>query len=121
MKNVEKTAEEILGYMGRMIGMSKSGYCQRKPRHLVIFNANVCTQKEKIWFGDLDITLDKEKLSTLAKTLKEDIYVLYEMDGRFENEDSPLTNAHIVKFTPEGHLVLGKRYEYLRTDNIYNL
>jgi hypothetical protein len=74
--------------MGRMISGSKSGYRERYPDNLVVFNANIATKSRgKIWYGDLDVTLDYEKLASVAEALKEDLFVLYEMDGRFENEN----------------------------------
>lgn len=86
---MNKIAEEVLGYCGRLLG-SKSRYSQAHPDNLVLFNSNVCTKEDgKIWFGDLDVTLEKSKLKELSKRLEKKIYVLYEMDGRFENEIAP--------------------------------
>ena len=74
--------------MGRMISGSKSGYMERYPKHEVIFNANIVIgSRGKVWYGDLDLTLDTEKLQEIACALKETLYVLREMDARFENED----------------------------------
>nr|HPI82220.1 hypothetical protein [Candidatus Paceibacterota bacterium] len=43
--------------MGRMISGSKSGYRDRYPENLVVFNANIVTKKRgKVWHGDLDVT-----------------------------------------------------------------
>ena len=87
-------ASEILGVCGRMIDASKSDYSRAHPTHVVVFNSNVCTKNGKIWYGDIDVTLDEDKLKLLADELDEKIYVLYEMDARFDNEDSPkLDNA----------------------------
>lgn len=80
---------EILGMCGRMIDASKSDYCRRHPTNVVVFNSNVCTKDGKIWYGDIDVTLDEDKLKTLAEAIGEKVYVLYEMDGRFDNEGSP--------------------------------
>jgi|688.fasta_scaffold754596_2 hypothetical protein len=95
-------AEEILGMRGRMISSSKSGYIDRNPDNVVVFNANVCVRSGKIWHGDLDLTLSKEKLIDLSSFIGDEIYVLYEMDARFENEDSPLINEYVAKFSPDG-------------------
>jgi hypothetical protein len=74
--------------MGRMISGSKSGYKEKYPDNKVVFNANIVTRSRgKIWYGDLDLTLDTEKLQQIATALAEPLYVLYEMDARFENED----------------------------------
>ena len=82
--------------MGRMIGSSKSIYRYDNPDHLVVFNANLCTGKNKIWHGDLDLTLDYNKIQKLSNILKTKLYVLYEMDARFENEKKPLLNKAIL-------------------------
>ena len=82
-------AREILGQCGRLISSSKSGYLGMFPDNEVVFNANICTESGKIWFGDLDITRDKAKLRVLADALGERVYVLREMDARFNNESSP--------------------------------
>jgi hypothetical protein len=74
--------------MGRMISGSKSGYMENHKGNLAIFNANIVTKSRgKVWFGDLDLTLDEEKLKIVAAALKEPLYILREMDARFENED----------------------------------
>jgi hypothetical protein len=91
-----------LGYPGRMISGSKSGYRDRHPDNFVVFNSNICTESEKVWFGDIDLTLQKEALCELAKANNETIYVLYEMDARFENEDSPQLGKAPIKFLSDG-------------------
>jgi hypothetical protein len=71
---------------GRMLSGSKSRYREANPHNEVYFNANVFTRNEKIWFGDIDVTIDGEKLERIAEAIGEKLYVLREMDGRFENE-----------------------------------
>lgn len=95
---------------GRMIAHSKGRYNHNNPRNLTIFNANICTKDEKIWWGDLDITEDEEQLSKLSSDLKEKIYVLYEHDARFENEKSPQLNKAVATFV-DGKIDLGERSE----------
>jgi hypothetical protein len=97
---VEKLCEEILGIRGRMISGSKSMYRRTYKDHLVVFNANVCTRAGKIWYGDLDITLDTESLQKLADALDETVYVLYESDGRFEHELHPQIENAVKQFSP---------------------
>src|SRR5271168_212586 len=83
--------EKILGRSGKMIGGSKSLYRDEHDEELVVFNANVCTKEDgKIWHGDLNVTLEESKIKKLARELGKRIYVLYESDGRFENEKKPL-------------------------------
>jgi hypothetical protein len=60
---------------GRMISFSKSDYRDRNPNSVCYFNANIVTAK------------DGESLKAVAEATGEIIYVLREMDGRFEHED----------------------------------
>jgi len=77
--------------MGRMIGASKSTYCQEHQGELVIFNANVLTRTHgKIWYGDLNVTLDFDNLKNVADQLGEDLYILMEGDARFGYENKPI-------------------------------
>jgi len=77
--------------VGRMIAGSKSGYTERYPDNLVVFNANIIIEsKGKIWHGDLDITKDYENLEKVAEVLEESLYILYEMDARFGTENDPI-------------------------------
>ena len=103
---------ERLGMSGRMISGSKSGYRDRHPNHLAIFNANVCTLEGKQWFGDLDLTKDRETLASLAQEIGEEVFVLFEMDARFENESSPKLDNAVVIFKPDGSWKIGKRSPY---------
>lgn len=57
------------------------------PDHEVYFNGNISTIEDgKIWWGDIDMTEDRETLGEIARELGKDLYILREMDGRFENE-----------------------------------
>ena len=85
-----KLAIDLFGYYGRLISQSKTRYRERYPDHLIVFNSNLCTKEYgKFWFGDIDVTKDRDKLENLADTLKISIYVLYETDARFEFENNP--------------------------------
>jgi len=98
-----------IGHNGKMISGSKSGYRDKYPKNLVVFNSNICTAKGKDWFGDIDITLEREALKNLASELGETVYVLYEMDGRFEHEGKPLIEKFVYKVDPSGNETLGER------------
>ena len=75
--------------MGRMISGSKSYYSKEHPDNLVVFNANIVIESRgKIWYGDLDVTKDYENLEKVAEALEEPLYILREMDARFENEEA---------------------------------
>ena len=73
--NKEQKAQSIIGPLGAIISHSKSGYIERHPENLPIFNANICTKDGKIWWGDLDVTLKQTFIADLAFILKEDLYV----------------------------------------------
>ena len=115
--NEEETLRLIsdrLGFPGKMISASKSGYIERHPGNLAIFNSNVCTEEGKIWWGDIDVTKSKENLSGLAKEMGKTIYVLFEMDGRFENEEAPKIGRAPVKFLPDGSYILTEGFGHFK-------
>lgn len=97
MNNIIQFAFHDQGLIsGRMITGSKSSYRSRKPDNEVYFNANIFILGEgKIWWGDLDITQDRDILQKISTNLGKSIYVLTEMDGRFENEE--LNDSEIIK------------------------
>lgn len=82
--------------LGRMISHSKSGYRDKFPDNEVYFNSNIFVLGEgKIWYGDIDLTKEKDKLENIAKQIGKDLYILREMDGRFENEN--LGDSEIIR------------------------
>ena len=108
----EQLVHEIcrrVGYFGNLLSMSKSGYRDRNPDHLVIFNANIITEHEKIWYGDIDISISGETLLSLANAFGVDIYVLYEIDARFDNEDNPKIGNYVIKFNQDNTYVLSEK------------
>jgi hypothetical protein len=67
------------------------------------------------------LTLSREELSELSRSLETDVYVLYEMDARFENEASPKLENALVVFSQDGSYKVGKRYEdYLDSESLTN-
>lgn len=92
----------ILGKQGRLIDLSKSDYTISHKDGRPIFNANVVVGMAKVWFGDLDLAVkqDRDRLQELADSAGDTVYVLYEMDGRFEHEDSPLIDKAVEVFYP---------------------
>jgi hypothetical protein len=92
-----------LGQAARLIGLSKTGYREQHSDHVVVFNANVCFDAGKVWWGDLDLTLEESKLVRLAAETGETVHLLYEWDGRFANEDAPLLAQAVYSVTPSGH------------------
>lgn len=89
---------------GRIISYSKSGYREKHPDNIVVFNANIFTERGKVWWGDLDLTKESEILQKIATESGETLYVLRELDGRFENEKrkfSEVKKLSIMTFVPQ--------------------
>jgi len=85
--SLTRIAEGIIGPAARLIGGSKSYYYRTHPHHVIYFNANIFTKEDgKIWYGDIDLTLDEEKLKQLSIEADKEVFLLSEMSGRFENE-----------------------------------
>ena len=78
-------------YDARMIGGSKSFYRKEYPDDLIVFNANVLISGYgKVWYGDLNITQDYIILKSIADSLNTTLYILWEMDGRFGEENKSI-------------------------------
>jgi hypothetical protein len=87
--DIVKIFESFNFYDGRMIGGSKTGYRQKYPDNLVVFNANIVVKEHgKIWYGDLDLTKDYKILKQISERLNTVLYVLWEMDARFGEENN---------------------------------
>jgi hypothetical protein len=121
MNSVKNIQDEILdttiGIPGRMISGSKSGYRRVYPGNAPVFNSNLVVMENgeptKIWHGDVDLTVDHEKLLKLSEAMEKEIFVLYEMHGRFENEKRPLVEKYIASydFSRAKKVVISKDYE----------
>lgn len=98
MENQTKICSDHLGYCGRLIAWSKSQYRDSYPNNTVVFNANICTSEGKIWYGDIDVDVDLQKLKDIVRELMVPIYILYEMDARFGNENNPLLKNAVAEF-----------------------
>lgn len=98
-----------LGDKGNLVAFSKSNYRSKHPNNIVVFNSNIIIDNKKCWFGDIDVTISKDKLLELSKELNNTIYILYEMDARFEHEEKPNIENFVIKFFPNGTYELHKR------------
>ena len=88
--DIQKIFEAHNFFDGRMIGGSKSFYGQEHPDDLIVFNANiVMSEFGKVWYGDLNLTEDYLVLREIAECLDTTLYVLWESDGRFGEENKP--------------------------------
>jgi len=108
MENLKKEYGEIKSTFyerglisGRMLSSSKSAYREKYPENEVYFNANIFVLGEgKIWFGDIDITRDRQILEEISVSIGKRLFILKELDGRFENDtlsDSDIISKAIVK------------------------
>jgi hypothetical protein len=91
---------------GRLIAMSKSGYCRQFPTHLVVFNAKICSRHGILLTGtDVDLTLDGEELNAVARLSCEDLYVLQENRPSmfFEGKLSLKTIANLAVWRTQTH------------------
>lgn len=96
-----KVINSILGYEGRMICASKSRYKENHPKGMPYFNACIFDDKGKqVWWGDIDVVLDKVKLKKIAKTWKKKFYVTPEHPYRTD------FNSVTIKQLNEGEYVL---------------
>lgn len=87
-KELQKVFESNGFYTSRMLSGSKSFYRSKYPSNEVYFNANIFIEGiGKVWYGDIDLTLDSEKLQEVANQIKKPFFVLSEMSGRFEFQD----------------------------------
>ena len=119
MELIKTLLQEKVGYDGKMISGSKSGYRNIYPKNFVLFNANICiaekklltTKGKKIWWGDIDITKSRNALREIALETDTDIYVLSEMDGRFENEKTPIIKNFVYCAKGNGTEELGGFYK----------
>lgn len=100
---MEKVFELRSFIQGRMLSYSKSRYREKYPDNEIYFNCNVFVLGEgKIWYGDLDITEDRNELEKIASEIGKDLYILREMDGRFGNEnmdDSEIIRRSVCKIS----------------------
>lgn len=121
-ENLRTILIETVGPMGKMISASKSGYREKNPDNIVVFNSNLVlldagekfglgSKHGKEWFGDLDITKDRQALKDLANRSDCEVVIVSEMDGRFENEENPVLSRFVYSVTPSGIETLGRDWE----------
>ena len=91
VEGIQQYFESHSLYVARMIGGSKMGYRIEYPDDLIVFNANVLIPDYgKVWYGDLNLTEDYLVLREISECLNTTLYVLWESDGRFGEENKPI-------------------------------
>ena len=110
---------------GRLISGSKSGYRKRYPDNDVIFNGNIFIKsKGKIWYGDLDLTKDAGNLQKICDDLNEEMIVVTEMLGRFDDKkrqyNEIFNDAHalFIPNTNEYNVRVYKGFKSVLIDNV---
>ena len=88
---IQKHFEAHGFYDARMISGHKWDYTEEHKDDLIIFNANVLMPNYgKVWYGDLNLTEDYKILKKISESLNTTLYILWEMDGRFGEENKPI-------------------------------
>ena len=78
--------------LGRTLTRSISRYKTQHPDNLIVFNANVILENgDKVWYGDLDVSLDKHILKEVSRRCGKTLYVLEELDARYGRENRKST------------------------------
>ncbi len=114
---MKSNAEKLLGHSGRLITGSKGRFRFNQPNDLTVFNSNVIVGKEKVWYGDVNLS-DADDITALRKLaiLSEcTIYVLSEIDGRFSNEDKPMVDNYVLQLNKRGDMTLRLDLEEIYT------
>jgi hypothetical protein len=87
MQDINNLMREQSLFMGRMI----SGGKQSPKGCRCVWNANLVSPTQgKVWYGDLNLTREGDKLKMVSIAAGETLYVLREMDCRFEHENDPI-------------------------------
>ena len=126
METINKIFAEYGFNPARLICGSKSSYRERYPDNDVLFNANIFCESlgEKVWYGDLDITLDAKNLQNVSNRLNDILYIIPEMYGRFgaENRDFKeiIEDAHTY-FVPNSEVYYKRIYSGLEVKEIDNI
>jgi len=99
-----------LGFPGVMLSGSKDAPKSKFGTHFVVWNSNIVVEGYgKVWYGDFNITRSEGVLIALARDLGRKVYVLREMDGRFDNEKTPKTD-HAIFITDGVRGEIGGEY-----------
>ena len=92
MSSPNKVFREHLGMNGTMISGSRTGYRDRNPLNVPVFNANVVIESngilETAWNGDIDLTLSEETIKTIAISINKKIWILPESAGGWNQKNN---------------------------------
>lgn len=86
--------ELAFGMRGQLLDGSKSD-------RETVYNANIVIGTQKYWWGDFRKHW-RHKLSMVASLLNEKVYLLREMDARFETEGKPKLEKAVFAYSEDG-------------------
>lgn len=95
-------AVELLGHHGRLLSPSKSAYREAHGDNDVYFNACIFDRSGlQRWFGDVDVTLERDKLEHLAGRIGS-IYLTPEKPYRFQGLVDHEEDERVLRFEGGG-------------------
>lgn len=96
MDSIFDTIKEFLGDSGRMIAGMKIA-----PKGQVcVWNGNIIVEGKKVWYGDVNLTKDAKKLQMIANIIQKPLYILREMDARFDTQNAPKLERAVAVIQP---------------------
>lgn len=100
-KDMKEAIEGHLGTPGRLLSASKTMYREKFPNNKVYFNACLFDKNLKqIWWGDIDLDMDKESLQMLADFLGEPIYLTMEQPFRWDGlKEEDVDRDEVIVFS----------------------
>ena len=91
VREIHKHFDAFGFHDARMISGHKWDYESNHKDDLIVFNANVLMPGYgKVWYGDLNLTEDYKTLKKISDSLNTILYILWEMDGRFGEENKSI-------------------------------
>ena len=100
LERAKSAAQRILGEEGRLIAGFMSHYSEKRPTNIPVFNGSVVTligkRFEKVWSGDLDLSLWEERLVALARLLDHEICLFYDGDAVYRRLADPRSSAIVI-------------------------
>ena len=102
--------------LSRQIALSRKGYRKRHPQHAVMYLATIANAAgTRLWWGDINLTVDEEMLVHLAELVGFDLLVYDERASSGRLVDRLESSSASAVFHPDGTVTLGTRTSYFRT------
>lgn len=95
---LKSVAYKYFGLSGKSITMDPKSYRATYPNKTIVFKGNIVTKNGTLlWFGDLNITDEEEKLMNLSDEIGTSIYIL-EPNNNNMSEYIFMTNGKKVNY-----------------------